>query len=109
LIDEINTLSVKNLSRLLALAEKLSGEREEISETLEFIKVWFRDLIVARYDSGKIINQDAADKIEIAPENVSIPSLLSKVDAVQQVQNRITANTNLRLSMENLLIKLAQP
>lgn len=107
LIDEINTLSVKNLSRLLALAEKLSGEREEISETLEFIKVWFRDLIVARYDSGKIINQDVADKIKIAPENISISSLLSKVDAVQQVQNRITANTNLRLSMENLLIQLA--
>ena len=109
LIDEINTLSVKNLSRLLALAEKLSGEKEEISETLEFIKVWFRDLIVARYDSGKIINQDVADKIKIAPEKVGIPSLLSKVDAVQQVQNRITANTNLRLSMENLLIQLAQP
>lgn len=108
LIDEINTLSVKKMGGLLALAEKLSTEREELSETLEVIKVWFRDLIIGQYDPGKIINQDIADKIRIASEKVSVPSLLSKVDAVQQAQNRITANTNLRLSMENLLIKLAQ-
>jgi len=109
LINEMNTLSVKKMGGLLGLAEKLSAEKEELSETLEVIKVWFRDLIIGRYDPGKIINQDVADKIRIASEKVSVPSLLSKVDAVQQVQNRITANTNLRLSMENLLIKLAQP
>lgn len=108
LIDEMNTLSVKKMGGLLALAEKLSAEREELSETLDVIKVWFRDLIIGRYDPAKIINQDVADKIRIASEKVSVPLLLSKVDAVQQAQNRITANTNLRLSMENLLIKLAQ-
>ncbi|MGD9240053.1 MAG: DNA polymerase III subunit delta' [Desulfobacterales bacterium] len=108
LIDEINTLSVKKMGGLLALAEKLSAEREELSQTLEVIKVWFRDLIIGQYDPEKIINQDVADKIRIASEKVSVSSLLSKVDAVQQAQNRITANTNLRLSMENLLIKLAQ-
>ena len=109
LIDEMNTLSVKKMGRLLALAEKLSAKREELSEALEVIKVWFRDLIIGRYDPGKIINQDVADKIKLASGKVSISSLLSKVDAVQQTQNRITANTNLRLSLENLLIKLAQP
>jgi DNA polymerase-3 subunit delta' len=108
LLDEINTLSVKKMARLLALAEKLSGKREELSEALEVIKVWFRDLIIGRYDPEKIINQDVADKIKFASGKVSLASLLSKVDAVQQAQNRITANTNLRLSMENLLIKLAQ-
>jgi DNA polymerase-3 subunit delta' len=109
LIDEIHGLTVNKIGGLLALAEKISAEREELSETLEVIKVWFRDLIIGRYDHGKIINQDAADKIKTASETVSVPSLLSKLDAIQQAQNRITANTNLRLSMENLLIKLAQP
>jgi DNA polymerase-3 subunit delta' len=109
LIDEIHGLTVNKIGGLLALAEKISAEREELSETLEVIKVWFRDLIIGRYDPGKIINQDAADKIKTASETVSVPSLLSKLDAVQQAQNRITANTNLRLSMENLFIKLAQP
>jgi DNA polymerase-3 subunit delta' len=109
LLDEMDTLSLQKMSRLLALAEALSGEREALSEALEIIKVWFRDLIISRYDPAKIINQDLADKIRITSEKTGAPALLSKVDAVQQVQNRITANTNLRLTMENLLMQLAAP
>lgn len=107
--DEINALSLQKMGRLFALSQKLCGEKEMLSETLEVIKVWFRDLIIGQYDPDKIINQDVADMIKIESEKTSIASLLSKFDAVQQTQNRITANTNLRLTMEGLLIKLAQP
>jgi DNA polymerase-3 subunit delta' len=109
LLGEINVLSLQKMSRLFALAEKLSREKEMLSETLELIIVWFRDLIIGQYDPEKIINQDVADMIKIESEKTSIASLLSKFDAVQQTQNHITANTNLRLTMEGLLIQLAQP
>ncbi len=109
LLDEINALSLQQMSRLFALAEKLSGEKELLSETLEVIKIWFRDLIIGHYDPAKIINQDVAGMIKIASQKATIESLLSKFDAVQQTQNHITANTNLRLTLENLFIRLAQP
>ena len=108
LLAEIEALSPQKLGRLFALAEKLSGERQFISDTLEIIKVWFRDLIIAQYDPGKIINQDVASTIKSAAEKNTIPDLLFKVNAVQQVQNRLAANTNLRLALECLLIQLAQ-
>jgi DNA polymerase-3 subunit delta' len=109
LLEEINALSLQKMSRLFALAQKLSGEKEMFSETLEVMKIWFRDLAIGQYDTNKIINQDIAEKVKIASEKDSTESLLSKFDAVQQAQNRITANSNLRLTMENLLIQLAQP
>ena len=109
LLDEINALSLNEMSRLFALAQKLSEEKEVFSETLEVMKVWFRDLTIEQYDTAKIINQDITDKVKIESERASTAALLSKFDAVQQAQNRITANTNLRLTMEYLLIKLAQP
>ena len=108
LLDEIENLSVQKMGRLLALAEKLSGEKQAVSEALEIIKVWVRDLIITRYDPGKIINHDMAGKIKIAAKKYALPNLLSKVNAVQQVQNRLKANTNVRLAMEGLLIQLAQ-
>ena len=108
LLDEIEALSLQKMGRLFALAERLSGERQAISDTLEIIKVWFRDLIIAQYDPGKIANQDVASKIKIAAEKNTVPTLLAKVNAVQQVQNRLAANTNLRLAMECLLMQLAQ-
>lgn len=108
LLEEIEALSLLKVGRLFALAEKLSGERQALSETLEIIKVWFRDLVIAQYDAGRIINQDVAEKIKIAARKNNVADLLSKVNAVQQVQNRLAANTNLRLAMECLLIQLAR-
>ncbi len=108
-LAEMNRLALQPMARLLALAEKLSQEKATLAENLEIIKVWFRDMIINRYDTDKIINQDVADQIRIASQQMDMTKLLSKVDAVQKAQNRLTANTNLRLSMERLLIQLAQP
>ena len=58
---------------------------------------------------GNSDNRDVADKIENASQKNNLPDLLSKVDIVQQTQTRLAANTNLRLTMESLLIQLAQP
>ena len=107
-LNEMRTLSLQPIARLLALAEKISTDRKVASDSLEIIKSWFRDLIMTRYDPGKIINQDAADEIEHASQQMDIRNLLTKIDAVQKAQNRLTPNTNLRLFMEGLLIQLAQ-
>ena len=106
-IDEMDRLSLQPIARLFSLAEKLSREKEALAQSLEIIKVWFRDLIINQYDADKIINRDVADKIENASQKKDLPDLLSKVDAVQKTQTRLAANTNLRLTMEDLLIYLA--
>jgi DNA polymerase-3 subunit delta' len=108
LIEEMTRLSLQPIAHLYALAEKLSKEKEALAQSLEIIKVWFRDLIINQYDAGKIINRDVADKIEHASQKNNLPDLLSKVDAVQKTQNRLAPNTNLRLTIESLLIRLAQ-
>lgn len=108
LIAELDDLSRQPIVRLLALAERLSKQEGRLAESLEIIKVWLRDQIVGQYDASKIINRDVADKIENASQKNNRIELLSKVEAVQKTQNRLAANTNLRLTMERLLIQLAK-
>ena len=108
LLDEIDQLSRQPIVGLLALAERLARKRETLEESLEIIKVWYRDLIINRYDAGKIINCDIAAKIEKASQKNKLPDLLSSVDAIQKTQNRLAASTNLRLAVESLLISLAE-
>ena len=108
LIAEMDRLSQLPIPRLLALAEKLSKPEGRLAESLEIIKVWFRDLVVSHYDAAKIVNLDVADKVQNASRKNKLTELLSIVDAVQKTQNRLAANTNLRLTMESLLIRLAQ-
>ncbi|MGD1969938.1 MAG: DNA polymerase III subunit delta' [Desulfobacterales bacterium] len=108
LIAELQRLSLQPMARLFALAEKLAREKESLAARLEIIKSWFRDLIINQYDDRKIINQDVTDQIKAASGQTDLLVHLSKLDAVQKIQGRLKANTNLRLSMERLLIKLAQ-
>jgi len=108
LLDEIEQLCRMPTGRLFALAERLARKRETLEESLEIIKVWYRDQIISRFDDGKIINRDIATKIEEASQKNKLPDLLSRVDAIQKTQNRLAANTNLRLTLESLLIQLAQ-
>ena len=109
MLAEMRFLSLQPMARLFALAEKLAREKEMLAERLEIIKIWFRDLIVNRYDTEKIINKDVVDQIRTASRQSDMATLLAKVEAIQNAQNRLTTNTNLRLSMERLLIQLAQP
>jgi DNA polymerase-3 subunit delta' len=109
LIAEMDRLSLQPIHHLFALAERLSREKETFAQSLEIIQVWFRDLIINQYDAAKIINRDVAEKIKSASRKNDLPDLLSKVDIVQKTQTRLAANTNLRLTMEGLLIQLAQP
>ena len=109
LIAEMDRLSLQPIDRLFAMAERLSREKETLAQSLEIIKVWFRDLIINQYDAAKIINRDIAEKIKSASRKNDLPDLLSKVDIVQKTQTSLAANTNLRLTVEGLLIQLAQP
>ena len=72
------------------------------------MKSWFRDLIVCRYQPDKMINQDFKDKIQKASNKLRVDLLISYIDNIQSVQNNIHANTNLRLSLEVLIMRLAR-
>ena len=109
LIAELQHLSLQPAARLLALAEKFAREKESLAGRLEIIKSWFRDLIINPYDRRKVINQDVSDRIKEAAVKTDTRVHLSKLDAVQKMQSRLKANTNLRLSIEKLLIELAKP
>lgn len=108
ILEEMKLLSSRPIGHILAFAERLAKDKETIPEALEVIKSWFRDLTIARYDPAKIIHKDIADEIISAAENLHAASLLSKMDLVHSTQNSIQANTNVRLALEVMLMKLAR-
>jgi DNA polymerase-3 subunit delta' len=108
ILQEMTALSSRPISSILAFAQRLSKDKEAVLESLEVMKSWMRDLVMAAYDPGKILNQDIADEIQQAAQNMNTTVLLSKIDLIQKTQNRIQANTNVRLALEVLLLKIAR-
>ncbi|MFC1813893.1 DNA polymerase III subunit delta' [Thermodesulfobacteriota bacterium] len=107
LLNELVSLSSRPVGLHLAFAEQLSKNREVLSDSLEVIKSFLRDLVVFKYYPEKIINKDLTDMIQYASEKMPVGSLLSKIEDVQTAQKNIQANANLRLTLEILAMRLA--
>jgi DNA polymerase-3 subunit delta' len=108
LIKEMDSLSTGSVNRLLAFGEQLSKNKDILQDSLEVMKSWLRDLVVAKLNPEQVINQDLAQRIQQTSQKMSIASLLDKIDTIQATQNAIRAGTNLRLALEAMVLRLAR-
>lgn len=108
LLGEVDALSSRPISLKLAFAARLAKDKEILPDSLEVIKTYLRDLVVAKYYPEKIINKDLTDKIQYASQKMSVASLLKKIKNIQTTQKDIQANANLRLALEVLMVRLAE-
>ena len=108
LINQVEFLPAMSMGTRLAFAEKLSKHKENLAESLEVIKIWYRDLVICKYHPEKIINRDLTERIQRASRTMKVASLISKIDDVEWAQKNIQVNTNLRLTLEVLIMRLAK-
>ncbi len=108
LINEVESLSLRSIGSILAFADRLSRNKDTLLDSLGMIKSWMRDLIVCKYCPDKIINNDLRDRIQCASQKTTATSLLEKIRAIETAIKDIRANSNLRLTMEVLVIRLAK-
>lgn len=97
-----------SVSTILAFAEKLSGDKKKLPDFLDIIKSWFRDLVIVKYEPGKIINKDMLDKIRQISQPLSVEILLSKIDVLQSAQQELRTNANIRLVLEVMILALVK-
>ncbi len=108
LLNSVESLSLMSILSRLAFAESLSKNKGALADSLEVIKSWFRDLVICKFDSAQIMNKDLREKIHRNSNNMGVASLLSKIDDIHLAQKNIQANTNLRLTLEVLIMRLAK-
>lgn len=107
-LEQPENLCKRSVGSMLAFAEKLSGNKEELQDSLEIIKTWLRDLAVCKHAPGAIINRDRAESIDRASREISTDWILSKTAAVQAAQRALRSNANPRLALEVMMLKLAK-
>lgn len=107
-LDNPGALPARPINALLAFAESLSKQKDSLPDALEIIKSWLRDLVVCQYNIEKIINTDMTATLQKISAKISPESILFKIKAVQKAQRNIESNANLRLSLELLMLQLAE-
>lgn len=107
-LDRLETLSSRTPGILLAFAEHLAQNRERATTSLGVMITWLRDIVVCRHNPDKVINTDMIDKLRNLSRNISVKSLITKIDAIQNAQKKINSNSNLRLTLEVMMLQLTK-
>lgn len=106
LLEQISSLSIKSIQPIFAFAEDLARNKDRLGDALDMIMTWFRDLLMCKVSPGRIINKDFITKIEHASQGRSIGDLLKNVGAVHAAQATILRNSNPRLTLEVMVMRL---
>jgi len=104
LINELDRLGSCPLHVVLALSEKKNKNRDALSDVFEIMFCWFRDLLIVSRDPAKVINLDRLDLIQEASRRYTATELIHSVNAIKTAQTHVEARTNVRLSMDHLLL-----
>jgi DNA polymerase-3 subunit delta' len=108
LLRELETLSERRAALLFAFAEKLSRNKELLSDDLETIQIWLRDLFVWKYRPDRIVNRDIGERIGKASASTSPEALLAGLESVRAARKNLAANANPRLTLERLVLSLSE-
>lgn len=106
-LDHLCTESGGQLRAWLALSEKLSKKKELIAESLEIVKMWLRDGLVAGCAPEQVLNRDYRDRLTAMAEREPPSRLLAQIDAVERAASALKFNTNTRLTLDAMVLQMA--
>lgn len=93
---------------ILLAAEKMAGQKKMIADCLDILCIWLRDLIICRYAPQKVMNRDLLWLVQDVSQKVTVPFLMSKIDALESARKSLQANANTRLTLEVMMLRLAK-
>ncbi len=109
ILKALTALSPGSVLPLFDLAQQLAEEKDRLSEILEILQAFYRDLLMFRHGrpDSELVNVDLTEKIRRVAQREDVPALLRKLDAIAACRRQLERNVNKQLAMEVLLMRLA--
>lgn len=109
LVNMLTELLEKNDWEQVKMAEYLEKSKERLDVYIEFITLWYRDLLVWKETQNPkfLVNIDMVKRIEDLSQRYSKPGLLDRLSLVAQTKKSLAVNANVRLVLDNLVFSLA--
>lgn len=108
-VDRLSTPSSRGKDPdLFALGEAFSRHKERLQIRLNFLRLWFRDMILYRVyeDPERLLYRDQAEAIALHSHRWSLEHLVQALCWIEDHHQAIEHNVNAQLSLEALFIKL---
>ncbi len=91
----------------LVFSEALSKNRDQLTNALDVMKIWFRDIAVCGDAPDRVINRDLIVVLRQAASRTSLDAVVRKLEAISIAESDLQANANPRLTMDRLVMAIA--
>lgn len=108
-IDLIRCLGNKSIEDIFAQFKIIDQFRSNIEDVIDIIYLFLRDSVIAKeIGLDYILQKDKKDVILKYINNLTLKSLINKLEAVYEAKESLRQNGNFQMSMEVMLFKLRQ-
>ena len=98
------------ISEIVAAIKKINDYKFDISNYLDIIMVWFRDILLfkATKDPNALIFSEEIGPIKKIADRSSYEGIEMILESLEKAQNRLSANVNFELTMELLFLTIKE-
>ena len=110
IIEALGQAMDSNASQIgiwLAFSEMLAKRKDLVEDSLEIITMWLRDMLMARHAPAHVLSQDHLEALHKAAQAVPPERILKQMDAVDQAKKSLKSNTNLRLTLDTMVLNMS--
>lgn len=105
-VEQISSFSIRSIQPVFGFVAAIASDKDRLVDALDMIMTWFRDVLMCKVSPERIINKDFMTKIQNASQGRSVNELLEKVEAVYAAQTAISQNSNPRLALEVMMMRV---
>lgn len=95
-----------NMSKALAMSQKISALPKLVEDTVLVMKLFFRDLSVFKWTPEKIVNLDFSIVYDDINQQMHPPFFQNCLQEIYETEKRLLSNASLRLTMDRFFLKL---
>ncbi len=99
----------RHIPQVLELAEDLAAKKAELPLFFQILRTWYRDLLLlnAGVPTDALVHRDLVDRLRTRAAALSQTEVLSRLERINETERGIDGAANARLSLETLLLHLA--
>jgi DNA polymerase-3 subunit delta' len=106
-LDQPHQKEKRSIAMALAFAAQLSQKKEQVTELLEILKTWIRDLSIWPYYPESVINSDFIETLDRLRSDMDDRHLLFLWKTIEKAQKDIASKANLRLTLDVMALSMA--
>lgn len=106
----LTAIDLKERSKVLELGSFFTKEKENIQEILEYMILWYRDLLLYKKSKMKnlLIHGHELDFIKKLARNLSIKQLIKNIELLETTKKKLNQHGHYDLTIDTMLVKLLE-